>query len=259
VVSDPRSEPDLTFYDFWLSASDSGIPVATADHLAAELDFRSGLLSGRMSVFAARASGLVELLPGSDRRPPGASPFRTGRGRTRGLEVQVGVAGTATRRSSLSVAYVVSASERDWGSGWIPWSEDRRHLLRVLGQLQPSSRWIFFGTFEGQSGVPLTPIDQVSPINHLSLGGEYIYGPENSIRSGGTARIDFGARYLFGGPWGSRAALGLAVLNVAFGPVAPAIPRDPDHFLGDPPSIRIGWERLFVLPPIPTITFRMEF
>jgi hypothetical protein len=54
--------------------------------------------------------------------------------------------------------------------------------------------------------------------------------------------------------------LGFSVLNVAFGPVAPLIPADPDLVdLSDPGAIRIGWERLFVLPPIPTVTFRLEF
>jgi hypothetical protein len=253
-VSDPRSEPDLTFYDFWLSAADSGVPVATADHFAAELDFRRGAWSGRVSVFGARARGLVELRPERDVTALGESQFRVGRGRTRGVETQIAIGGTATRASSLSLAYVVSASERDWGSGWVPWSEDRRHLLRVLGQWQLSRRWTVFGGVEGQSGVPLTPVDQVSPER------SYRFGVENSIRSAGTARLDLGARYLFGGPWGSRAALGLSVLNVAFGPVAPLVVSDPERVLPpEPPTIRIGWERAYVLPPIPTITLRMEF
>lgn len=169
--------------------------------------------------------------------------------------MQLGIGGTATRGSSLSVAYELSASERDWGTGWVPWSENQRHLLRGLGQLQAARRWTFFGTFEGQSGVPLTPIDQVAPV------GGFIYGAENGIRSAGTARLDFGARYFFGGPWGSRAALGISVMNLAFGPVAPlTLPVGSETIrLGDQRAVRIGWERLFVLPPIPTMTFRMEF
>jgi hypothetical protein len=265
-VADPRPEPELTFYDFWLSASDSGIPVATADHASADVDVAGGVWSGRASVFAAQANGLVELRPRSDPTPAEVSQFRVGRGRTRGLEIQVGVGGTATRESSLSVAYALSESERDWGSGWVPWSEDRRHLIRVLGQVRLPGRWTFFGTFEAQSGVALTPIDQVlfferpGSVPGRRSGVTYVYGRENAIRSTETARFDLGGRYSFGGPWGSRAVLGFSVLNVAFGPVAPLIPADSDLVdLSDPGAIHIGWERLFVLPPIPTVTFRLEF
>jgi hypothetical protein len=264
-VAEPRSEPDLTFYDIWLSAADSGIPVATADHAAVDLDLTRGAWSGRLSVFAARARGLVELRPDTDPTPTEQSQFRIGRGSTHGLELQLGLGGTAARASSFSVAYVLSASERDWGSGWVPWSQDRRHLVRLLGQLKLSARWAIFGMLEAQSGAALTPVDQVllferpGGSDRLGPSLSYVYGAENGMRSPGTARLDAGARWRFGGPWGSQAALGLSVLNLTFGPVAPVTPKDPERLGTDPPTIRIEWERLFVLPPIPTVTFRLEF
>jgi hypothetical protein len=254
-VSDPRPEPDLTFYDFWLSAGDSGIPVSIADHVTLELDTRRGVWSARISAFGTRARGMVELPPASDPIAATAGPFRVGRGRTRGLELQAAVGGTERRGSSLSVAYVVSASERDWGAGWVPWIDDQRHRVRVLGQVELSRRWALSGAFEGRSGVPLTAVDQVSP------DGTLIFGPEHGIRSAGTAWLDLGVRFQFDGPWGSRGALGLSVLNVAFGPVAPlTLPFGTESIpVGDRRAVRIAWERTYRLPPIPTVTLRLEF
>ena len=44
------------------------------------------------------------------------------------------------------------------------------------------------------------------------------------------------------------------------GPVAPLRPANPERsFNAAGGTIEVQWERLFVLPPIPTLTFRMEF
>jgi hypothetical protein len=176
----------------------------------------------------------------------------------------------ANRANSFSLIYVLSRSERNWGPGWVDWSQDRRHLVRALGHVKLSRRWTVFGSFEATSAIPLTPVEQVIFFNDPRLGSlgpelvfpAYVYGPENSGRGIGTARADIGARFEFKGIAGSRAALGLSVINLGFGPVAPIEPASPQleaGAWGGPEVVRVSYHRLFDLPAIPTVTLRMEF
>jgi hypothetical protein len=223
----------------------------------------------RVSGYLSRASGLAELLPPTESGLPG-DDFRYGRGRTAGLEVQVGLRSHARRANSFSLIYVLSGSERNWGQNWVNWSQDRRHLVRAFGHLKLSRRWTVFGAFEAASAIPLTPVEQIIFINDplssgsgLALGRPvYVYGEENSARGIGTARADLGVRFAFKGIAGSRAALGLSVINLGFGPVAPMEPASPSLEPGppgEPDIVRVRYERLFDLPAIPTVTLRMEF
>jgi hypothetical protein len=271
LVSDPQSEPDIAFYDFWLTAGRDGIPVPTVDHATADLDLTAGVLSGRLSGFVSRASGLVELRPSTDQDAENFSPFRYGRARTWGIETQVALRGTSERGTSVSLTSVFSGSQRSWGgASWTPWAQDRRHLLRLLGQMRLSGRWTLFGAFEAVSGPPLTPVEQVVEVQRP--GAEpgfagpqvaYVHGRENSARSPGTARGDLALSYGFTGPWRSRMALGLSVINLGFGPVAPVLSCGIHGCGRGTPEARtasgVEYRRAFDLPAIPTVTLRMEF
>ncbi len=271
LVSDPQSEPDIAFYDFWLTAGSGGIPVPVVDHATADLDLTGGLISGRLSGFVSRASGLVELRPSTDQDAQNFNPFRYGRGRTWGIETQIALRGTAARGNSVSLTYVFSGSQRSWGGGsWTSWAQDRRHLLRLLGQMRLSGRWTLFGAVEAISGPPLTPVEQVvqvdrpghepnSPFDPVS----YVHGRENSARSPGTARADLAVSYGFAGPWRSLMSLGISVINLGFGPVAPVLSCGIHGCgRGKPEAITasgVEYRRAFDLPAIPTVTLRMEF
>jgi hypothetical protein len=271
LVSDPQSEPDIAFYDFWLTAGAEGIPVPTVDHASADLTLSSGVLSGRVSAFGSRGDGLVELRPSTDQNAEDFNPFRYGRARTWGLETQIALRGSAARSNSVSVTYVFSGSSRSWNGGsWTPWAQDRRHLLRLLGQVRLSGRWILFGAFEAISGPPLTPVTQVvqvhrpgeeqnSPFDPVA----YVHGRENSARSPGTARGDVAVNYAFAGPWRSRMALGVSVINLGFGPVAPVLSCGIHGCgRGTPEATTasgVEYRRAFDLPAVPTVTLRMEF
>ncbi len=267
LVTDPQAEPDLAFYDFWLNAGEGGVPVPKIDHATVDLDVVHGSFAGRLSLFGSRAQGLVELRPSSDQRAGSITPFRYGRGRSAGLELQAGFRGAGSSRA-LSAAYVLEVAERNWGTGWVPWSQDRRHMIRVIGRTGLGSHWALSGTFEGMSGPALTPVDGVLLVGIPAAGGgldpdyfsrpAYIYGTENSARSAGTARFDLGVRYQFTGPWSSRAALGISVVNAGFGPVAPLRPA-PFLSYGVGQPARVRYERLFDLPAVPTLTLRVEF
>lgn len=270
LVSDPQSEPELAFYDFWLNAGTDGVPVPVSDHATVDIDVVRGGLAGRVSVFGSRARGLVELRPSSDQRAAALAPFRHGRARTAGVEVQVGLRGTSPDARSLSATYVLSFAQREWGAGWIAWSQERRHLVRVIGRTGLGTRWSAFAAFEALSGPPLTPVDGVvlialpDPIGpglsrDLAQRPAYVYGEENSQRSSGTARVDLGIRYSFTGPWKSRAALGVSIINAGFGPVAPLRPAPPTFDPGTGSMGRVRYERMFELPAVPSITLRVEF
>ena len=134
LVSDLQSEPDLAFYDFWLGAGEGGVPVPVVDHGTVDLDLARGSFAGRLSLFASRGRGLVELRPASDQRTGVNAPFRYGRSRSRGLEAQLALRGDSTRANALSVSYALSWAQRDWDGSWVPWSLDRRHLFRLDGR-----------------------------------------------------------------------------------------------------------------------------
>ena len=267
LVSDPQPEPDIAFYDFWLSAGENGVPIPKVDHASVDLDGAKGSLAWRVSGYLSRASGLAELRPVTEPSVAGASQFRYGRGRTAGLEIQLGIQSRDERANSLSLIYVLSGSQRDWGQGWTPWTLDRRHLLRGLGYLRLSRRWSVYGAFEATSAIPLTLVEQVIFIDRApgdtALGSPaFVYGPENSARGSGTARADLGVKFGFKGFGKSRATLGISVINVGFGPVAPLEAASPGFELGipgQPDQVRVRYERLFDLPAIPTVTLRMEF
>ena len=143
-------------------------------------------------------------------------------------------------------------------------------MVRLAGRTRLGRHWSAFGTFEGASGAPLTLVEGVLFVAlPVGAGNElqrdravgspaYIYGDENDGRSAGTARMDLGVSYSFTGPWKSRAALGVSVVNAGFGAVAPLRPAaslfEPGSTLG-----RVRYERLFELPAVPSLTLRVEF
>lgn len=256
LVSNPLSEPDLDFVEYWLGSGERGVPVPVVDHLSAEATATLGLIHARVSLFASRGRGNAELRPESEILEGDTTRFRFGRSRTLGAEVQVAIRGSATRASSLSFTYVLSASERNFGDGWIRWSLDRRHLIRILGQAQVSSHWSFFGAVEAATGTPFTPVEQIvylqRPESPEFVSAAFLLGRENSGRGAGTLRSDLGARFRFGGPGKSAMALGISVTNLGFGPVAPTVF---EGSLGP----RVTYKRLFDMPAIPTFTLRIEF
>jgi TonB-dependent receptor-like protein len=273
LVSDPHAEPDLAFYDFWLGAGEADVPVPVVDHATIDLDVARASLAGRLSLFASRGRGLMELRPISDQRAEVNAPFRSGRSRGNGLEVQLALRGDSARANALSASYVLSWAQREWDGRWVPWSLDRRHVFRLDARRSFGKHWSASVAFEAMSGVPLTPIDGVLLVGFPDPRGggvvrdsgpvrpAYVYGEENSARSSGTARVDLAARYTFTGPGKSRMMLGFSVLNAGFGPVAPLRPNEADF---DPSSSgvlqgRVRYERTFDLPPVPTLTLRIEF
>lgn len=255
LVSDPLNEPDLDFVEYWLGADPGVVPVPVVDHFSVEATATRGVLQGRISGFASRGRGIAELNPQESATASDTARFRFGRSRTKGVEIQVAMRGTTTRASSLSITYVLSTSSRDFGDGWKPWRLDRRHLIRVLGQLHPASKWHLFGAVEAATGLPLTPATQVIYLQRPEApepSPVFLLGEENSGRGGGTLRADLGTRFDFAGPGRSKMSLGFSVTNAGFGPVAHTVLEG-----GFGP--RVTYKRRYDMPAIPTVMLRIEF
>jgi hypothetical protein len=125
-----------------------------------------------------------------------------------------------------------------------------------------------FGALDAATGTPLTPL--VGLVDRQPPGGEplgfptygnlaALYGAENGVWTSGTFRIDGGATLRFGGPTGRRFTVGVSVINVLFGAVAPIADRGEGRRAVDNSGRGSPYRRLFDLPPIPTLTLRVEF
>src|SRR5262249_49627224 len=154
LVGDARSEPDFDFLDFWLGGG-SGVPTARVDHATLDLHLNLVSVVARVSAYASRGSGIGELRPEHDQT---SDFFRFGKSQTHGLEAQLAYRGSDRSPRSFSVTYVYAASQRDWGSGWVRWAQDRRHQFRGFGQVS-LGRGAVFGALEAATGTPITPIE----------------------------------------------------------------------------------------------------
>ena len=114
--------------------------------------------------------------------------------------------------------------------------------------------------------MPLTPVQYQAgilipelPTATFPTDPRDVFGRENSAMTSGTFRVDAGFTCIFDGPGESRFTVGASVIYLFSGPVAPIATvgqgRGAVDRLGQPTSYR----RLFDLPPIPTITLRLEF
>lgn len=266
LLAEPRSEPDFDFLDFWLDSGDS-IPVARVDHATIDLNLGRQPLIGRISSYASRGTGLGELRPDTDQHAGPLPFFRFGRSRTRGVEAQVAYRGDASHPYSLSVVYVLARSERDWGTGWVPWSLDRRHQVRAFGQIR-LGRLNWFGAADLASGLPISPRVASgaadvpgAPGDPANRPASPVYGAENSLGTSGTFRLDGGVAMVLGRTR-RRFTLGVSVINLLGTAVAPF--GDIDGPGTGPVATYPGgapapYRRLFRLPPIPTLTLRGEF
>ena len=272
-VTDPQPEPTLAFYDFWMIAGASGVPLPRVDHAAVELDVGHGGWAVHVGAYASRGSGLGELRPATDLRDTTA--FRFGDSRTGGLEVRVVRGSTTPGGASWAVSYALGWSQRRWDDGvWRPWRLDQRHRVRAQTDAPLARRWRAFALAEFRSAQPVNRVSEVyfrsftEPGDSLSgrpLFPGYLYAPEGSVRGNSTLWVDVGSRWSIAGPWGLRTTVGLSVTNLVFGPVAPIEPVDPLSAITPPATSPAGqtagvrYERRFSLPPVPSVTVRVEF
>jgi hypothetical protein len=251
LVSDARSEPKVAYYDIWLPAGVGGIPAAIVDH--ATLDFARdvGVFHLRAGIFAATGSGEVDLQPVLTNADSG-SIFRIGSLRVHGLDLSA-VGGSPSGRWSIAASYAYTRSERNWGSGWIPWLNERRHQLGVFGSVVPGLGIRLSGSAQLSSSVPYTPIAGWYTGTGVNAGNvQAVYGPENSATGAGWFRFDGSITKEFGGPGHTHWEAGLSIVNWSRGDQAPRKP----YLSRSGDGITIGSDPLFHLPPVPSIILR---
>ncbi len=263
----PDVEEILSVYDLWRPAGQDDTPLSAADHANLELKRATASVSLRVSAFASRLRGVGEvrasLIQASD-----SSFFRFGRGRVAGIDFQLRKPGT---RSNIALGYVLSWSRRTWdsaGATEIPWRYDRRHQARAFYSLLAGRGWRFHLVGDVASSDPITPALGTTTLSNLAADGtlrpgglfrwsRMIMGPENSARGGWMGHIDVGFEKEIGGPGRSIGQLGISVLNVGFTPISPGFPDvDFDNKTG---VQRVVYKPRIFLPPVPTLTFRLEF
>jgi hypothetical protein len=262
----PGVEDILSIYDLWRPAGQHGIPLSVADHGVLELKRNTPGLSLRASAFASRLRGVGEVR-GSILQPSDSAFFRFGRGRVAGLDAQLALAGP---RRNLALSYVLSWSRRAWDrpdAAEIPWRYDRRHQGRAFASLMAGRGWRLHLLGELTSSDPITPAigtagrARLLPDGSLDRGSfgfeALVFGPENSTRGGWMGHLDVGFQKEIGGPGRSVGRLGISVLNLGFTPIAPGLPEIKyDENAG---FSRVLYTPKVFLPPIPTLTFMLEF
>lgn len=255
-VSDPASEPDYAYYDYWLPAQADTVGAAGIAHGALDLKWAQGPLAVRIGVFASRGTGLSDIRPPTVQRTASRGDIRIGRSRTVGVEAQVSLSPPSRPDRVASISYVLSRSERNWGQSWVPWGLDRRHQARVQLATEIERRWRVDLLIDFTSGVPYTPVAGRINSNQLAPRFPYqnpaVFGSENAARDAGRTRLDAGVTHNFTGPWNSRMFWGISVLNLNFGAL-------PLRLSGDAHGAPPGYERPGFLPPVPTLTLRIEF
>ena len=263
----PDVEEILSVYDLWRPAGLEGTPLSVADHGLIELQRTTASVSLRASAFASRLRGVGEVR-GSLLQASDSAFFRFGRGRVAGIDFQLRKPGT---RSNIALGYVLSWSRRTWDSAGaieIPWRYDRRHQARAFYSLLAGRGWRFHLVGDIASSDPITPALGTIAVNTLGAdgtlrpagifgGSRMIMGPENSARGGWMGHVDIGFEKEVGGPGRSIGQLGISVLNVGFTPISPGFPDvDFDNKTG---VERVIYKPRIFLPPVPTLTFRLEF
>ena len=271
LVTDPQPEPTLTFQEFWLTAGDSAVPAPVVHHASAEVDVSGRWGTVHLAGYLSRGFGLGEVRPYVDQRD--TSAFRWGESRTAGLEVRVARRPRTERDVVAALSYALGWSQRRWEDGtWRPWLLDQRHRLRLQTEVPLTRRWRVVALAEARSAQPVTRVAEVFYRDPLRFSGDtttprfrpvlYLYAPEGSARGSGTYWADVGTNVWFGGPGRSRITLGFAVTNVTFGPVAPLEPVMLGELVNDDGTYVPGgmrYRRRFWLPPIPSVTVRVEF
>jgi hypothetical protein len=265
VIADYQPDlVDLVFYDLWRPAGRDRTPTPVADH--AVLELRRAAARG----VGLRAAAFVGSLGGTGEVRPYvvdsslSSFFRFGRGRVAGLELEASSAGT---RHSISASYVLSSSRRTWDGDEfaIPWMHDRRHQARAFMAWLPGHGWRFHWLAEVSSPEPLTPVlGTFSPGTLLPgpagvtkeppgyLGRTIALGRENTGRDRWVGHLDLGFQKEVGGPGRSVGRIGITVLNAAFTRIGTSVPE-----FGEDGSL-VYKPRIY-LPPVPTLTFNLEF
>ena len=118
----------------------------------------------------------------------------------------------------FSIYTWLGGPRRNWGSGWVPAINDRRHEGRVFGTYRVGSAIHLSSSVDAGSPLPFTPIVSWLVVPQTAINQvRPVYGEELSGRGTAFLRMDAAALASFRGPWGSRWEAGVGISNVSWG------------------------------------------
>lgn len=216
LITDGHSESEVA-YSYWLPGGTGGTPLAAVTSASLAMARSVGDWQLRADLFGSTGDGDADLKPfllASD----AGQIFRFGETRAYGAALSA-VASASDGRWSVLLSYTYAMSERNWGAGWVPWTNDRRHEGRA------------FGTWRALRGVQLsTSVEVASPLPYTPIGAwvvvpapqafdqlRPIYGTEMSGRGTALLRIDAALLKHFTGPGHSRWDAGIGISNLSWG------------------------------------------
>lgn len=251
LVSDVTTDPKLAFYDYWLAAGQPGVPVGSATHGTLELGQTRSGIGYRLRAYRSTGEGSIALdVDHTPRDQP--TGFRVGRTRAMGVEAAIQVR-AIDDRWQVNASYLLSSTERNWGSGWIAARDDRRHRLRMNGYVDFGFHTVLAVTLDAGSALPFTTWLTDYP-------GPRTWGPENGSRGKAGIRVDAALTHEFDGPLGTRMTFGASINNLSLGD---QVLREPtlEWTADSDGSARaiITSEPLFWLPPVPSVLLRVRW
>ena len=270
LLQDPDVAFDIYVADIWLPGGVRELPISSAVHYVSSLEWRlPGRARLKAEAYAKRTRGTLTL------PPYGASDPRFAVQRvevTRGLDdgLDLSVFTDASRRLQGWVGYSLARSARRLGDSTFAADPYPRQRLVVVAE-SPMGRWTATGRVELFEGVPFTPAIAMVQERGFDFGRnrfssdcfgttlEYLYGTRNSARTGISKRLDLGAARRWTDSGGRKWELGFGLVNAVFDPVGVFRPAEagPPHGCSAPARVPRAYE--VMLPPIPSVSIRVEF
>jgi hypothetical protein len=253
LISDTQSETSDAYYDFWLPGGTGSTPLATMTNGSLEIARALGRWQLRGDLFGSSGAGVPDLKPFLADADSGQI-FRFGQSRTYGAALSA-IASAPNGRWSILLSYTYAVSERNWGDGWVPWIDDRRHQGRVFGTWQALPTVHLSTSVDVASPLPYTPITAwvVVPAEQAFSDLRPIYGAEMSGRGTALLRIDAALLKHFDGPAHSRWDAGIGISNLSWGDQSA---RTQSLFVSELGEPTLGVKTAFTFRAIPSIMIR---
>jgi hypothetical protein len=271
IVQDPDVNFDLYSADIWATAHEPGAEASRSAHLigGVEAQLPRGMRF-RGEFYRKSFEGLLSAAPYSaDLRVPATDRLEQADGIARGVDLSLAREAPGPLRGWLGYSFAASTRTVDART----FHADPHPRQRVVAVLEGrrGDRWSISGRFEAFEGVPFTP-SSATVIDRgfdFSLGRfadpcvgtfvEFIEGTRNSARTGWSKRLDAGGGRRWTDRRGRRWELSLSVLNALFDPTGVFRPKLVPAAAGCRRPVGVEKEHELVLPPIPSVSVRVEF
>jgi hypothetical protein len=271
LLQDPDANFDIYNVDIWISSHEGGISEGRSTHLISGVELRlPEELRFKGEIYHKSLSGLLTLAPyDPSTRKLAIERLEDARGVARGLDLSLSREGTADVRGWLG--YSLAMSRRTVGDADFAADPHPRQRVIAVWDVNTRSKWGFTGRFEAFDGVPFTPAIAMAADRPFDFGTgrfteqcgviavDYVYGSRNSARTGWSKRLDLGTGRRWTDRRGRRWELSASLLNALFDPTGVFRPAPAKRENGCTEPAEVVKERELVLPPVPSLSVRVEF